>query len=49
MTEDAENVIHKYKCAIFTAPLPSQSGREAVELCKMQNIPYIVPNEEKAY
>ena len=49
MTEDAENVIHKYKCAIFTAPLPSQSGREAVELCKMQNIPYIVPNEEKAH
>lgn len=49
MTEDAEKVIHKYKCAIFTAPLPSESGREAVELCRTHNIPYICPDKEKAY
>lgn len=49
MTEDAEKVIYKYKCAIFTAPLPSESGREAVKLCKTHNIPYMQPDEEKAH
>ena len=49
MTEDAQKVLHKYKCAIFTAPLPSVSGREAVELCEKLKIPYIHPCEEKSY
>lgn len=49
MTEDAERVLHKYKAAIFTAPLPSECGKEAIKMCKKMNIPYILPNTEKSY
>lgn len=47
MTEDAENVLHKYKAAIFTAPIPSKSGKAAVQMCKKMNIPYIQLDTEK--
>ena len=49
MTEDAEKVLHKYKAAIFTAPLPSESGKKAVELCKKMSIPYILSDTEKSW
>ena len=49
MVEDAEKILHKYKCAIFTAPLPSGNGKKAVELCKKLNIPYIETTTEKPY
>ncbi|MBE6802728.1 MAG: hypothetical protein E7530_07570 [Ruminococcaceae bacterium] len=49
MTEDAEKVLHKYKAAVFTAPLPSESGRKAVEMCKKMNIPYIHTDSEKPH
>lgn len=48
MVEDAEKVIHKYKAAIFSAPVPSESGKKAIELCKELNIPYISA-EDKAF
>ncbi len=47
MIEDAEKVLHKYKAAIFSAPLPSDCGKSAVELCKNLNTPYISPDTDK--
>lgn len=47
ITEDAEKVLHKYKAAIFTAPLPSESGKNAIQMCKEMNLPYITITEEK--
>lgn len=49
MTEDAGKVIHKYKAAIFTAPLPSESGKKALEMCKKMNIPHIQSDTEKSW
>ena len=49
MVENAEKVIRKYKAAIFTAPIPSESGRNAVSLCKKMKIPYLQTNAEKYF
>ena len=49
MTEDAEKVIDEYKVAIFTTPLPSESGKKAMELCEKHNIPYLFPEDDKIY
>ena len=49
MVEDAEKVIGKYKVAIFTTPLPSDSGKKAMEFCKISNIPYFFPEGDKIY
>ncbi len=49
MTEDAQKVIDKYKVAIFTTPLPSDSGKEAMSLCENYNIPYLFPEDEKIF
>lgn len=49
MVEDAPRVLHKYRAAVFTAPVPSESGEKALELCKSLDIPYILPNGDKYY
>ncbi|MBR4050891.1 MAG: hypothetical protein IKK09_10390 [Clostridia bacterium] len=49
LVEDAEKVIKNYRAAIFTAPLPTDSGRAAVELCKKLSIPYLHTSEEKPF
>ncbi len=49
MVEDAEKVLHKYKAAIFTAPLSSESGKKAKEICRKLNIPYVQTNREKLF
>lgn len=49
MVEDAPEVIHKYRTAIFTAPIPTQCGIKAVELCEKYNISVIKASEEKPY
>ncbi len=49
MTEDAPKVIDKYKAAIFTTPLPSQSGKKAMTLCESYNIAYLFPEGDKIY
>ena len=49
MTEDSPKVIDKYKVAIFTTPLPSESGKNAMELCKSYNIPYLFPEGDKIF
>ena len=47
MVEDAESIIRNYKTAIFTAPLPSEIGKKAVEICENSEIPYIATSTEK--
>ena len=47
MTEDAREIIDKYKAAIFTTPLPSESGKNAMALCESHNIPYLFPEGDK--
>ena len=47
MIEDFSKVISNYKFAIFTAPVPSDDGKNAIEYCKTNNIPYITVTEEK--
>lgn len=49
MVEDAEKVIDKYRFAIFTAPVPSDSGKNAIELCKNLDIPHIISTLEKPF
>lgn len=49
MTEDAPEILHKYKAAVFTASLPSESGKTAVGLCREMNIPYIQTDCERTY
>lgn len=47
MTEDAEKVIGKYKAVIFTSPLPSENGRNAIDLYKSLGIPYLASVPDK--
>lgn len=47
MVEDFSNVINRYKVAIFTVPIPSASGKNAMQMCKEMNLPYITITEEK--
>lgn len=49
MVEDAPKILHKYKAAIFTAPVPSDEGKQAVNLCKELNIPYISVDKVKVF
>ena len=49
MVEDAKRVLDKYKAAVFTAPLPSESGKKAMALCEKMNIPYFFPEGDKIY
>ena len=49
MVEDAEKVIHKYRAAIFTAPIPSDNGKAAAEICNKSNVPYIKTSPDKHY
>lgn len=49
MVEDAEKVIHKYRAAIFPAPLPSDNGKKALEICRNLNIPCIRADKEKSF
>ena len=49
LVEDAERVLHKYRSAIFAAPLPSESGKAAAELCKRMKTPYIQADAEKPF
>ena len=49
MVEDAEKALNKYRAAIFTAPLPSESGKKALNICRNLNIPYISADTEKNF
>ncbi len=49
MVEDAEKVLGKYSAAIFTASMPSESGKKAMELCGKLNIPYLQTSAEKPF
>ena len=41
--------IKNYKTAIFPAPLPSESGKKAVELCEKYGVPYLATTKEKPW
>lgn len=45
--EDAPEVLHKYKAAVFSAPLPSAAGEKALALCRKMSIPVICPDAHK--
>ncbi len=47
MVEDAKDIIDKYKFVIFSAPIPSMAGLDALALCKEMKIPYICATEDK--
>ncbi len=49
LVEDADKVLHKYKCAIFTAPIPTKSGVKAIELYDNAGVSYISLTEEKPF
>lgn len=49
MVEDAREVLAKYKAAIFTAPVPSESGRAAVECCEILGVPYLSSTTDKLF
>lgn len=49
MVEDAEKALNKYRAAIFTAPLPSESGKKALNICRNLNIPYISADTENSF
>ncbi len=49
MVEDAESILHKYRAAIFSAPIPSDSGKAAIEMCRKLKIPYIQTSGEKPF
>ena len=48
MVEDAAEVLPHCRAAIFTAPLPSESGKAAIELCQQLQIPCLVSTKSKA-
>ena len=47
MVEDFNSVINRYKAAIFTAPIPSKAGIDAIRMCKEMKLPYITITEVK--
>lgn len=49
MTEDAQKIVGDYKVAVFTAPVSSDTGKNAKEHCKLKNVPYIEVSPEKPY
>ncbi len=47
MVEDVKDIIDRYKFVIFSAPIPSMAGLDAMALCKEMKIPYICATEDK--
>lgn len=46
MVEDAEDILCRYKAAVFPMPIASESGMHAMELCKKMGIPYLSATAE---
>jgi hypothetical protein len=46
MVEEAENILGKYKVAVFPFSLPSECGKRAMALCEKMSIPYLTTTEE---
>lgn len=49
MAEDAPKVLKNYKCAIFTAPVPTKNSITAMTLCNQMTMPYIAATEDKLF
>jgi len=41
MVEDANKLLKNYKAAVFVMPIPSETGKHAIELCERMGIPYL--------
>ncbi len=46
MVEDSERIIGNYSAAVFTAPIPSEYGKAAIEICRDQGVPYLAASIE---
>ena len=46
LVEDASEILENYKAAIFSAPVPSEAGKKAMELCRQKGIPYLTATLE---
>ncbi len=49
MVEDAEKVIGIYKAAVFSAPVSSETGKNAKRLYKAGKVPFLETTPEKPY
>lgn len=49
MAEDAKAVLPKYTAAVFSAPIPSEKGRDALDICRKLNIPFVQVSENNLY
>ena len=49
MVEDAPDIVNKYRAAIFTAAVPSEEGRNALELFRQKGIFCLEISEEKTH
>ena len=45
LVEDFDQVIGKYKAAVFPFPLPSDTAKRAIDLCEKMAIPYIIASD----
>ena len=41
MVEDADNLLKNYMAAVFLMPIPSETGKHAMELCEKMGVPYL--------
>ena len=46
MVEEAENILGKYKAAVFPFSLASECGKQAMALCEKMGIPYLATSAE---
>ena len=49
MVEDAEIALRNCKAAVFPFPIPSESGKRAMEMCRERGIPYITATPDRCF
>ena len=47
MVEDADSILENYKAAVFVMPIPSETGKRAMELCEKMGIPYLTATADR--
>ena len=45
--EDAEEILSRYKAAVFPFPVPSEAGKKAIALCEARKIPYLAATPDR--
>ncbi len=46
LVEDAEEILDRYKVAVFPSPVASEAGERAMALCREKGIPYLTATTE---